>query len=231
MSLCIVIPARSGSKGIPDKNLSLINGKSLVSITLSHALSLVEPSEIVFTSDSSSYLEHASHTSPFIHLRKRPSSLSTDDSTALNTWRDAVTHYETATGNEPMASIYLEPTCPFRNIEFIKHNLSLFLNSSDDLWFSVSETDSKYRLEKQLFLDKNSSPRSFYADHNDFYSQKQNSQVSYHKNGVFYFAKISHLTACQSLFSGKQKAIITTHTTVNIDTPEDLAFARFLSVS
>ena len=130
MSICIVVPARSGSKGIPDKNLSLINGKSLVSITLSHALSLVEPSDIVFTSDSSSYLEHAALTSSIIHLRKRPSSLSTDDSTALNTWLDAINHYEIATRKQVNASIYLEPTCPFRNIEFLGHNLSLFLNSS-----------------------------------------------------------------------------------------------------
>lgn len=231
MSVCIVIPARSGSKGIPNKNLSSINGKSLVSITLSHALSLVDPPDIIFTSDSSLYLEHAALTSPSILFRKRPSSLSTDDATALSTWLDAVTYSESVSRETVHASIYLEPTCPFRNLEFLKRNLSLFLESGDDLWFSVSETDSKYRLEKQLFLDKNFSPRSILSDYNDFYTQKQNSKKSYHKNGVFYFVRTSYLKSCKSLFSGNQKAIITTDAVINIDTPDDLAFARFLASS
>ena len=53
--LCVIVPARSGSKGIPNKNIRVINGKSLLERTLDSAEKLVKLDNVCLSSDSKEY--------------------------------------------------------------------------------------------------------------------------------------------------------------------------------
>jgi CMP-N-acetylneuraminic acid synthetase len=55
----ILIPARSGSKGVPRKNLQKINGKTLVEITIGQALLAGNTENIYLSSDSNEILQYA----------------------------------------------------------------------------------------------------------------------------------------------------------------------------
>ena len=48
----IIIPARSGSKRIKDKNIRMINGKPLISWTIKYAKRYAKNQDIIISSDS-----------------------------------------------------------------------------------------------------------------------------------------------------------------------------------
>lgn len=222
--LCIV-PARSKSKGLPNKNITYIGGESLLHKALHSAEIIAGIGNTCLTTDSEVYIEHAKESfSPMI--LKRSDILSSDNALALDVWKDAIL-YTKKFNKEYKISLYLEPTSPLRNNIWIKENLEKFLESEDDLWMSVKETDPKFRLEKQFEVYSNGEINHLYKNE-DRYSIRQNSKKTYHKDGVFYIAKNNYILSTNSLLGGKIKAIINQYKSANIDTLEDLEYAKFL---
>jgi len=111
-----IIPARAGSKGIPNKNMTDLGGKPLIAYTLSAASASKNLDRIIFTSDSPVMVEFAGSFPrievPFI----RPSELAQDDTPQ----KAVVKHACEEIGYETFDHIFLlEPTCPFRTTEDI----------------------------------------------------------------------------------------------------------------
>ena len=52
MKILAVIPARAGSKGIPNKNIRIVNGKPLISYCIENALNSKYITDIIITTDS-----------------------------------------------------------------------------------------------------------------------------------------------------------------------------------
>lgn len=223
----IVIPARSGSKGIPNKNITKLNGISLLHRTLYFASGITEEENICLTTDSQEYINHALEIKKPI-IRKRPNHLSQDNSLALSVWRDAIKFMKKQNLESQYASsIYLEPTSPLRNKNWIINLILEFNKSNDDLWMSLSETDSKYRLEKQFTLNNDGVPYSLFSN-DDKYSIRQNSRNTYHKDGVFYMAKNEYILNTLNLLSGKIKGKVNKGKYINIDNLDDLKYGEYL---
>lgn len=55
MSNLAIIPARSGSKGVPNKNIRLLNGKPLMAYTIEAALESAVFDEVMVSTDSEEY--------------------------------------------------------------------------------------------------------------------------------------------------------------------------------
>ena len=225
--LCIIIPARSGSKGIPNKNIREINGKSLLLRTFESATKICNIQNICLSTDSQVYYDHVAKKYTPIFL-KRDSRISGDDALAIEVWKDAINYLNKNHCNYEY-SLLLEPTSPFRNIDWIKINREKFIKSQDDLWMSVKETDSKFRIEKQFDL-KNDGYISNIFDKSDRFSLRQNSRKTYFKDGVFYIAKNDYILQTNKLFAGKIRGLINNYKSINIDTFDDLDFANFLSM-
>ena len=60
-----LIPARSGSKGIKDKNLTKIGGKTLLEWSINACKRCDSIGEIIISTDSEKYAEHASEMGGF----------------------------------------------------------------------------------------------------------------------------------------------------------------------
>ena len=52
MSVCVMIPARGGSQGIPGKNIKLLAGKPLIQYTIDAAIGNFSADEIIVSTDS-----------------------------------------------------------------------------------------------------------------------------------------------------------------------------------
>lgn len=223
--LCVIVPARSGSKGIPNKNIRVINGKSLLERTLDSAEKLVKLDNVCLSSDSKEYYHHLNNRKKPIFL-ERSKKLSGDKSLAIEVWKNAI-EFLNKENKKYVFSLFLEPTSPIRNTSWIKEVYEKFKISSDDLWMSIKETDPKYRIEKQFEIKENGEIKNQYQ-RKDIYSLRQNSKKTYHKDGVFYMARNDYILNASNLLEGKIKGIINNFISVNIDTYEDLDYANFL---
>ena len=224
--LCIIVPARSGSKGIVDKNINDLCGKSLLYRALESATKISDIKNICLSTDSEKYFKHISKQYSPIFL-KRDLKLSGDKSLALDVWKDAIIYMNNNNNNIFEYSLFFEPTSPIRNIDWIKGIINQFKLSNDDLWMSIKETDSKYRIEKQFIINKKGQIKNLFSN-SDIYSLRQNSTKTYHKDGVFYLAKSQYILSASNLLEGVIKGIVNKYKSVNIDTYEDLQYARYL---
>ena len=113
-----LIPARSGSKSIPHKNIKEVGGKPLLAWSIEHARSARSVSRIVVSTDSEEYAQIARDfgaETPFL----RPTEYARDDSTDLEVFQHALQWLKESEGYEPDICVHLRPTCPVRSVGMI----------------------------------------------------------------------------------------------------------------
>lgn len=120
-----VICARSGSKGVPNKNIRALLGKPLLAYSIEVAIESKVFDQIVVTSDSSDYLEIAAKFGANI-LVQRPVNLSADSVTKLGAIEHAVSYAEKQTGASFDTVVDLDVTSPLRTSEDVRGALELF---------------------------------------------------------------------------------------------------------
>lgn len=137
--MMIVIPARGGSKGIPGKNIRMLEGKPLIQYTLEAARKLVPDNQIIVSTDSpeiKKVVEEMGIPVPFL----RPAELASDTAGTYDVLLHALDFYE-ENNPAPDKVVLLQPTSPFRNEEHIKGALDLY-EETLDMIVSVKETAS-----------------------------------------------------------------------------------------
>lgn len=128
--LCI-IPARSGSKGLPDKNIKDFKGHPLLSWSIKQALQSKYKMKIVVSTDSDKYAQIAIKYGaevPFL----RPPEISADLSSDYECIKHCVEWLEKNEKYIPDIILQLRPTQPCRNIETINQCLDIFIENIDN---------------------------------------------------------------------------------------------------
>lgn len=123
-----VIPARSGSKSVKDKNIRLINGKPMIAYSIEHALKAKSINRVIVSTDSESYAQIAREYGaevPFL----RPEEYSTDTALDLDVFEHALKFLEKEEGYIPDLVVQLRPTYPIRNIKDIDAMVDKMLNN------------------------------------------------------------------------------------------------------
>lgn len=223
----LTICARGGSKGIPNKNLKIINGKPLIWYTLSFAKKLHDLMEldIVLSSDSEEILNSAKQFS-IIKRHKRIPKLATDEVGKIDVLKDILDLQELQ-GKRYDYIIDLDVTSPIRTLEGV---ISAFekLKSNDKALniFSVSKASKnpyfnmveprldgfvKISKSKQEVLSRQKAPEVF----------QLNASYYIYKSKFFELKKRSAITD-QSL------AYVVPHLCFDIDEEVDLLFLDFL---
>lgn len=126
MSILAVVPARSGSKSIPDKNVLSFRGKPLLVHSVEQGLKARNVDRVLVSTDSDAYREIARSAGaevPFL----RPAELSTDLSTDLEVFLHALSWLESHEGYRPEACVHLRPTYPTRQVADIEAAVDLLL--------------------------------------------------------------------------------------------------------
>jgi len=112
-SILAIIPARSGSKSVPHKNIRTFAGKPLLAWSIEQAKESKTIQRIVVSTDSRAYAKIARSCGaevPFI----RPRKYSKDTSTDLEVFRHALSWLAENEGYRPDICVHLRPTAPVR---------------------------------------------------------------------------------------------------------------------
>lgn len=127
-----IIPARAGSKRVPDKNIRPFAGSSLTQIAMDQALQSKLITDIVLSSDSDQILNLATATTRVVPI-KRPAEFAGDVSPAIDYVRHALQVMENA-NNPFQLVVILQPSSPLRT--------ALDIDNTIDLLWQHPEADS-----------------------------------------------------------------------------------------
>jgi len=125
--ICI-IPARGGSKGLPRKNVKLIDNEPLIARPIRHAIESGVIGTVLVTTDDEEIARVAKNsgaTVPFI----RPPDLAEDLTTTEDTLKHALLTYEEMIGKKFELAIFLTATDIFRDLEWIKEGVEKMKNN------------------------------------------------------------------------------------------------------
>jgi N-acylneuraminate cytidylyltransferase len=123
-----LIPARSGSKGIPDKNIQLFGGIPLIAFSIAIAKKSKLIDRVIVSTDSQKYAEIALEYGaevPFI----RPTSISGDNSSDIEFINHAISWLEENESFVPNFIAHLRPTTPIRDFEIVDDAIRGFVES------------------------------------------------------------------------------------------------------
>lgn len=126
MSAVALIPARSGSKRVPDKNIRNLRGHPLLAYAIRSAIDSGVFEAVICATDSEDYAAIARHygaQTPFL----RPSEISGDKSPDIE-WVQWILSELKSRGSHFEAYSILRPTSPFRSVETIQRAAALFFN-------------------------------------------------------------------------------------------------------
>ena len=113
-----LIPARSGSKRIPRKNIMPLNGKPLIAYTIETAKKSKYINKVLVSTDSKEIASVARRYGAEVSFL-RPKSISQDDSTEMQFLEHALEWFLEYENYEPDLIVLLYPTSPFRKPESI----------------------------------------------------------------------------------------------------------------
>lgn len=136
-----LVPARGGSKRIPDKNIRPLHGKPLIQYTIEAALGCGRLWKTVVSTDDERIAKVARSCGAEVPFM-RPAELATDDATTSSVVRHAVEHYGTK-GEMPDGVVILQPTSPLRDPKDISDAIDLFERSGADTVVGVGDEPVK----------------------------------------------------------------------------------------
>ncbi|MBI2274142.1 MAG: acylneuraminate cytidylyltransferase family protein [Bacteroidetes bacterium] len=130
MSIIAIIPARSGSKGVPGKNINLLSGFPLIAYSIAVARLVPKISRIIVSTDSQEYADIANKygaETPFI----RPSEISGDKSSDLDFMLHAIKWFKENEGKVPTYFMHLRPTTPIREPDILNNAINEIINAKE----------------------------------------------------------------------------------------------------
>lgn len=224
-----LIPARSGSKSVQNKNMQLIQGKSLIQYSIESALLSNYLTDIALSSDSIEYIAHAIR-SYDIYAIKRPENFSTDSASTIDAILHALTFMRVTYDLKYDAVVLLQPTCPMRSTELIDSCIEKFIGDSsmDSLCTVINvgglHPNRMYTCQGDKLVRIASSCTT-----QDPMQSRQSLQQVYIRSGDIYIARTSLIESKLSILGNRIGYIqIEDGCSINIDTPADLSYARYL---
>lgn len=219
----IIVPARSGSKGIPDKNIKLLDGKPLL-VWTARAIQRANISNYIaiLSTDSDRYAKvgrDAGLHVPFI----RPAECSNDKASALAVVGHALQWFEGEYNYLPEQVMWLQPTSPFRSSAIIEQALELMERQQADGVIGCKEI---HRDLTTLFRSDGGFLRALCNDKNT-QTTRQEIEPLLTPNGAMYLCKTAGLLIKKSFYSERTVPLVMDSImSLDIDTLTDWAMAE-----
>lgn len=218
-----IIPARSGSKGVPDKNIRELNDKPLLAYSIESAINSEIFSEVMVSTDSEKYADIAKKygaSVPF--LRSDENSNDTADSWSVV--KEVVREYEKV-GEKYDTICLLQPTSPFRNVSDIVESYKLYEEKASVAVISVCEMEHTPLWSNTLPEDN--SLNGFIKRKSG--GRRQDSDKYYRLNGAIYIVSTAELFRDTYFYrEGSYAYVMPNERSIDIDTEMDFMYADFL---
>jgi len=188
MKILITICARGGSKGLPGKNIKLLNGRPLIEYTIKNAkeISTDYDCEIALSTDCKSIKNTVKQ---YIELDKylRPPNLATDSASKVETIKHLLLYHENCKKIKYDLIIDLDVTSPMRTNDDLKKSIDMVINDKECInLFSVS------RAKKNPYFNMVEKKDNGYYDlvsRGNQYVNRQSTPEVYEVNASFYIYK------------------------------------------
>lgn len=212
-----IIPARGGSKGLPGKNIRLLNGKPLIVHTIEAALKSKYIDKVIVSTDDSEIMNISKLYGaevPFL----RPKKLATDNSSSI----DVVIHcIKWLQNNECKSYDYiclLQCTSPIRNVNHIDESIELLNDENIDSIVSLTEVEeSPYWMK----IIDNGRVKPLLQNNNE-YTRRQDLPKVYKLNGAIYINSCNDILENKRLYSNEAMPfVMDLEHSMDIDTLED----------
>lgn len=202
MEILALIPARGGSKRIPQKNIKIFSGNPLLAYTAKASLNSSLLTRVVLTTDDEEIRKiglSMGLEAPFL----RPKELAEDDTPSLPVIMHAVKFLEENENYKPDIIVILQTTSPLRTSKHIDDAVKIFLESEADSLVSVTEVPHNMNPYSVMKLQEDGTLKPFLKyDENNNLSQKK--PVFYARNGAaIYICSYNCLLKKKSLYGEK----------------------------
>jgi len=219
----VIIPARGGSKGIPRKNIKLLNGKPLIHFTIEAAQQIFDNQRICVSSEDDE-INFIAKQKGLTYDYIRPMNLATDTSSSREVILDVIEYYK----NQNLSFdtiVLLQPTSPLRTSQHLLEAINLYESSDNEMVVSVKETKSNpyfnlFEENENGFLDLSKKGN---------FTSRQNAPKTYEYNGAIYiFSKDTIQSKQFSEFERIKKYEMSTIDSVDLDEPLDWKLAELI---
>ncbi len=216
-----IVPARGGSKRLPNKNLLYLAGKPLIAWTLEAALKSKYLDHIVVSSDKDEILKVARDYG--VETVKRPKELATDSAKTV----DVVRHVLESIKKEYNYIVLLQPTSPLRTERHIDESIEFLISKNADAVISVCETE--YPPLWCNTLPEDLSMENFIRKE-IIGTRSQDLPKYYRLNGAIYICKSDELIKQKTFFLNKNiyAYIMDRKSSIDIDDETDFLLAKTL---
>lgn len=231
MKILASIAARGGSKGVPGKNLKLLNGKPLISYMIEAAKRSQLIDRVILSTDDMRIKETGEHygaEAPFM----RTAGLSGDDVPLIAVTRNTMESMDKL-GFKADIIVQLSPTCPFITTTTIDASINCILNGVTTCSVTLKRIEHEHPYRAKQLVDKQNHFRSFIKDVDvEKYQQRQSLPELYCTSGAVYTRR-RHLLenwSGEDFCLGENPAgiVLNDVEAINIDRPIDFVYAEFV---
>ena len=225
-NIIALIPARSGSKGVLNKNIRPVGGIPLIAYSIAAALKSTLIDRVIVSTDSEEYAALARSygaETPFI----RPMDISGDLATDIEFFRHAISWFQDNEDFTPEYLAHLRPTTPFRDPKVIDSAIREFISSDYSALRSCHKmSESSY---KTFEVENNMFKRICNGESNIEGSNtaRQAFPETYDANGYIDIVRSEMISKHNLIHGSKVKAFIT-NTAHEIDEIGDIDFLEYL---
>jgi N-acylneuraminate cytidylyltransferase len=225
MKLLALVPARGGSKRVPNKNIRELGGKPLISWTIEAALGVPEIVDVLVSTDDPDIAKIAKASGALVPW-ERPAELASDTATSISVCMHALDWYESEHGSVD-GLMLLQPTSPFRTKATIRRGIAMFVKNPHRPVVSFSPAASHPMWCYQLtdigikpFIEGSQKP-----------TRSQDLPPAYMLNGALYIASSKYLRQHRSFIGDDTQPMVIDDSkeSLDIDTEWDWKFAEYLS--
>lgn len=216
-----IIPARSGSKGLKDKNIKMMNGKPLIAYTIEAAQNSKIFEDIIISTDSEKYAEIAKKyggSVPYLRDKK----LANDNAKSSDVILDILNRVE----KKYDSFILLQPTSPLRTEKNIIEAYEIYLEKKANSVVSVCEMEHSPLWANILTEERrmDSFLKGIAVNRN-----RQELEIYYRINGALYIANVEYFKKYQDFYYKDSYAyIMEKENSIDIDDELDFKIAEHL---
>lgn len=213
-----LIPARSGSKGIPGKNTRPLAGKPLLHYVSDYVHSAREFDRVILSTDSTTIQELGQSLgldAPFL----RPAALATDDTPMQPVIEHALEWVESQGEHYDLIAL-LQPTAPLRQPQQLHDALDILESTGADSVVSVVPVPEHYNPYFTLKIEQER--LSFLMEMGEGMTRRQDLPATYSRDGGLYLFRVNSFRQYGSIY-GKdcRPLIIDPEASINLDSPSD----------